>query len=160
MKKLKVYLDTSIIGFLFADDSPEFKKITVDFFNNYINDFEVFISDIVILELERTKDKYLRERLLKVIDDYKIKIIDTSNHEEIRRLAQVYIDENIIPENKLEDALHIAICTVNEYDILLSWNFKHIANVKKQTQINSVNMSNGYLKKISLLSLLEVEYAK
>jgi len=27
MKKLKIYLDTSVINFLFADDSPEKKKL-------------------------------------------------------------------------------------------------------------------------------------
>lgn len=31
MKKLKVYLDTSIINFLFADDAPELKAATIDF---------------------------------------------------------------------------------------------------------------------------------
>ncbi len=35
MRKLKIYLDTSVINFLFADDVPEFKKITEDFFMNY-----------------------------------------------------------------------------------------------------------------------------
>ena len=34
MKKLKIYLDTSVINFLFADDVPEFRKITEDFFEN------------------------------------------------------------------------------------------------------------------------------
>ena len=36
MKKLKIYLDTSVINFLFADDVPEFRKITEDFFENYV----------------------------------------------------------------------------------------------------------------------------
>lgn len=36
MKKLKIYLDTSVINFLFADDVPEFQKITEDFFENYV----------------------------------------------------------------------------------------------------------------------------
>ncbi len=34
MKKLKVYLDTSVINFLFADDTPELKTATIDFFEN------------------------------------------------------------------------------------------------------------------------------
>ena len=37
-KKLKVYLDTSVINFLFADDAPEKKEVTIDFFENYLDD--------------------------------------------------------------------------------------------------------------------------
>lgn len=36
MKKLKVYIDTSIISFLFAEDAPEYMRITRDFFENYL----------------------------------------------------------------------------------------------------------------------------
>jgi hypothetical protein len=36
MRKLKLYLDTSVLNYLFADDVPEFKKITEDFFEDYV----------------------------------------------------------------------------------------------------------------------------
>lgn len=36
MKKIKIYLDTSVINFLFADDSPEKKEITEQFFDLFI----------------------------------------------------------------------------------------------------------------------------
>jgi len=32
MIKSTIYLDTSVINFLFADDAPEKKEITMDFF--------------------------------------------------------------------------------------------------------------------------------
>ncbi|MBT3294674.1 MAG: hypothetical protein HN919_18310 [Verrucomicrobia bacterium] len=35
MKKLRIYLDTSVINFLFADDAPDFKRVTVEFFDRY-----------------------------------------------------------------------------------------------------------------------------
>jgi len=72
-------------------------------------------------------------------------------------LANLYIKDKIIPEKKKEDALHIAISTVYDCDILLSWNFKHLANIKKQITVNSVNQNEGFLKKLNLLSPLEVE---
>jgi len=50
MNKLKIYLDTSVINFLFADDAPEFKEITKDFFEKYITEYDVYISDIVIFD--------------------------------------------------------------------------------------------------------------
>ncbi len=124
--------NTSIIYFLFADDSPDFKRITEDFFNEYFGRFDIFISEIVLLEIRDNDDT-----------DY---------------LSRLYIEEGVIPTNKKEDALHIAVATVYEMDILLSWNFKHLANIKKQIDINSINSREGYLKKMSFLSPLEVEY--
>ena len=157
MKKLKIYLDTSVINFLFADDAPEFKQITIDFFDKYINDYEIFISDIVIFEINKTKDKKKKKQLLNVIEKYPIKLINIDDDNAIEKLADLYIIERIIPEKKREDALHIAISTVYDCDILLSWNFKHLANIKKQIAVNSVNQKEGFLKKLNLLSPLEVE---
>ena len=58
MKKLKIYLDTSVINFLFADDVPEFKKITEEFFEHVKEQrYHVFISDIVIKEIDKTLDR-------------------------------------------------------------------------------------------------------
>ena len=33
MKKLRIYLDTSVISFLFADDAPAYRGITREFFD-------------------------------------------------------------------------------------------------------------------------------
>ena len=37
IKKLKIYLDTSVLNFINADDSPDLKLITEDFFTNYVD---------------------------------------------------------------------------------------------------------------------------
>ena len=42
MKKLKIYLDTSVINFLFADDSPEKQDITIEFFESRSRKFRRF----------------------------------------------------------------------------------------------------------------------
>lgn len=64
MKKLKVYLDTSVINFLFADDAPEFKEKTIEFFEKHVKKekFDTYVSDIMIQELERTKDPNKRQK--------------------------------------------------------------------------------------------------
>ena len=63
----------------------------------------------------------------------------------------------IIPEKKIEDALHIAYVTFYEIDILLSWNFRHLANIKKEHKILIENMKMGYNYPVRLLSPLEVQ---
>lgn len=158
MKKLKIYLDTSIINFLFADDAPDFKKITEDFFKEYFEKYDIYISDIVLLEINKTEDQDIKSKLLAVIDKHPFKIIEINDNEEVGYLSELYIKEGVIPEKKKEDAIHIAVSTVFEMDILLSWNFKHLANIRKQLLINSINEKEGYLRRLNFLSPLEVEY--
>lgn len=159
MKKLKIYLDTSVINFLFADDSKEYKNITIDFFENYLNEYDVYISEIVFLEINKTKNIDKKNKLLNAIKKYHIEIFDVINNE-IELLANRYLETDIIPENKYEDALHIAYSTHYDFEILLSWNFRHLANIKKQAQINSINKIEGYYKELNLYNPMEVMYEK
>jgi len=78
----------------------------------------------------------------------------------ITELALKYIENNIIPNSKFEDAQHIAFAVYYEFDILLSWNFKYLANINKQNLINGVNYLLGYCKQILLLNPMEVIYDK
>ena len=137
MKKLKLYLDTSVLNFLFADDVPEFKKITEEFFEivKIGKRFEVYISDVVINEITKTNDIIKRKSLLSIIEDYHLIRLSKDKDVEISKLAEVYINKGIIPKVKIEDALHIAYAVVFEMDVLLSWNFKHLANIKKEKSL-------------------------
>jgi predicted nucleic acid-binding protein len=162
MKKLKIYLDTSVISFLHADDAPEKKDITVEFFENYFTQYDIYISNLVLAEVNNTVNKYLKSALINSIEKYSLPILQIPKdvQESVFSLARSYINEGIIPEAKIDDAIHIAICTIFEFDVLLSWNFKHIANIKKQMQVASVNRKEGYLKELFLLNPMEVIYEK
>lgn len=159
MKKLSIYLDTSVINFLFADDAPDYMKATQDFFDNYFNDYNVFISETVIAEVERTPDIEKKKKLFGAIEFYNLRVFNVVN-DEIEALASLYIERKIIPAKKYDDALHIAFATFYDFDLLLSWNFKHLANVKKQREINIVNLGEGYNKPLNLVNPLEVLYEK
>ena len=78
MRKSEIYLDTSVINFLFADDAPEKRDITIDLFENYIQNkvYDVYISPIVIDEINKTTDEKKKQKLLNVISFYDIKILD------------------------------------------------------------------------------------
>ncbi|MEK6558491.1 MAG: PIN domain-containing protein [Candidatus Margulisiibacteriota bacterium] len=159
MKKLKIYLDTSVINFLFADDALDYQKITKEFFDDYLEEYAVYVSEIVYAEINRTSDINKRELLLGTITKYKLEVFNKLT-DEIERLADCYIKELVIPKNKLEDALHIAFSTFYEFDLLLSWNFKHLANVKKQMAVNAINEREGYTKRLLLINPMEVIYEK
>lgn len=159
MKKLRVYLDTSVISFIFADDAPEYQSVTIDFFDNFLQEYDVYISEIVYLEINKTGDVARKNQLLGAIENYDVRVYGAVN-DEIESLAEVYVRSGVIPRNKFEDAMHIAFCTYYDFDVLLSWNFRHLANIRKQIEINSINKAQGYLKDLNLLNPMEVIYEK
>lgn len=137
--------------------------ITIDFFENYVRQgvYEIFISPVVIDEINKTREDEKKQLLLNVISDYKINVLNISEKEdEIENLAYIYIEHKIIPERKIEDALHIAICTVMNIDILLSWNYKHLANINKESKIISTNITEGYSRTLRIITPIEVIYEK
>lgn len=159
MKKLEIYLDTSGINFLFADDAPEKRDITHEFFNTYVNKhvYDVYISPVVIDEINKTRDDLHKSKLLTVIKDYPLTILNIETYlHEIHALATVYLEHGIVPQNKLEDALHIAISTVYEMDVLLSWNYRHLANLTRERKVLSTNIQEGYMKTLRITTPMEV----
>ena len=158
MKKLRLYLDTSVPNFLFAEDAPDFKNITIDFFENYVakGRYDVYISDVVIREIEKATDVSKRNMLLDIVRKYSLRILLLTP--EAIELSERYLTDKVIPAKKREDAQHIAIAVCNQIDILVSWNFKHLANIKKQLAVKIVNEQQGYYYPLILTNPMEVLY--
>jgi len=63
---------------------------------------------------------------------------------ESEELANKYLLDKAVTEKYYEDALHIAIATIQQVHVLASWNFKHIVNLEKIKLYNAVNLKNSY----------------
>ena len=55
-----------------------------------------------------------------------------------------YMENGAIPESELEDALHIAIATINKIESLASWNFRHIVSINPIRKVHEINLGNNY----------------
>ena len=139
IQKLKLYLDTSVISAMFDKRNPERKVLTEQFFEMR-NEFEIFISELVLAEIDDLKDEDIKKEFRKEALKYNILQIN----EKIQILAKKYVKKGAIPEKYSEDSLHIAIATLNKMDYLLSWNFRHIVRIKTRKIINDVNSELGY----------------
>jgi len=53
------------------------------------------------------------------------------------------------------DMLHIALATIAQVDVLVSWNFQHIVRLDKIQQFNGINLELGY-KSLAIYSPREV----
>jgi len=59
-------------------------------------------------------------------------------------LASAYLGQKVVPRDYEDDALHVAVCSVARIGYLVSWNFKHLANVRHEAGFNAVNLLQGY----------------
>ena len=126
------------------------EALTQEFFDQS-QALDLFVSDMVIAEIEGTRTMLLRDSLRDFADRFDSLPIRV----ESRRLAEEYMKQGAIPSDYPEDALHIAIAILNEMDYLLSWNFRHIVRARTRRIVNAVNLLQGY-PEIQVLSPPEV----
>jgi hypothetical protein len=105
-----------------------------------LNEYEKHASELVLEELNAVTDEYLRNNLIELTNDFKILKVNN----QCISLAEKYIESNIFPERYKDDAIHLAIATVNGIDILISWNFEHLVKRKTRSEANRANSLNGY----------------
>jgi len=152
-RRLKFYLDTSIFGSLFDFDDPRRIKITRSLIGEVRKaTLEAFISPLVVAEISKAPED-VRDGLISIIGEVGLPLLTET--EETIKLAQDYIQEGIIPERFRDDARHIAIPVVYELDALISWNYRHMVNLKVKRTVNAINLKLGY-KPIEILSPEEV----
>jgi predicted nucleic acid-binding protein len=140
MKKMKIYLDTSIISAYFDYRKPLRQLITQKWFQFEIVDFDPYISTLVLQEIDQNSDSELKDKMIRLIDDYGFSILEINK--DAIKLSEIYRKEAI--KKEINDSIHIAIASVNELDAIISWNFKHIVNLKTINIIHSLNLLNKY----------------
>jgi hypothetical protein len=59
-------------------------------------------------------------------------------------LTQSILDSGVLPRDADRDAAHIALATVHEMDILLTWNCRHIANAFIQAKLRKLAHVGGF----------------
>ncbi len=139
MTKTKIYLDTSVFSAYYDDRTKMRQDQTREFWLKF-NEYEKHISTIVIDELNAVFDETLRKDLILLTKDFKTLQID----DKAESLSEKYLDRGIFPKKYKEDAMHLAIASVNGIEILVSWNFEHLVKRKTRIEANQANTLNGY----------------
>lgn len=142
MKKLKIYLDTSVISHLKQDDVPEKMQDTLKLWDDIKTGvYDIVISNITVNEIMDSpveKRNIMLEYLAEI--EYNVITID----DEMRYYAVKLNETGILSEKHYDDCLHIACAVITDCDYLLSWNFKHIVKVKTINGVRSINALLGY----------------
>ncbi len=142
MKKIGVYIETSVWSFLFAEDAPERKIATERFFNGLGSGrYDISISDTVILEVGGAPPR-IQEKMFAAIQKYSPAIFHRDA--EVNSLADAYIRNGLLSGKHYRDILHIAFASSGGASILLSWNMRHIVKRNTQHIVNIANRIHGY----------------
>jgi hypothetical protein len=68
--------------------------------------------------------------------------------EEVAILADGYISRGIFHRKFMADALHVAMASFHKVDYLVTWNFGHLANVRKQARVRLFNTAAGFFSPV------------
>ena len=133
-----VYIDTSVIGGCFDVEFKTWSNLLFDEF--VVGNYAAVLSDMTLQELEPAPET-VRNKINEIPAQYKRLLFVT---DEASQLAETYIREGALTNKSFSDALHIALVTLNNVDVLASWNFKHIVNLNRIRMYNSINMRLGH----------------
>ena len=138
MKRMRVYVDTSVVGGCLDVEFEEHSLLLMD--RARAGEIVLVVSEVTDLELAGA-----RPEVRAVLDDLPAGVIERVElTEEARALSEQYIEAGVIGPRMAADARHIAIATTSGVDVLASWNFKHIVNLRRVHGYNSINLREGY----------------
>jgi len=155
MRKFKLYLDTSVISHLFAEDTLEKMADTNNFWQELKQGkFDISISVTTLGEIDEC-DEPKRSKMLSKLNEVEHEVLTSTK--EVEHLAREYVKNNILSEKHFDDCTHIAYAVINGCDIIVSWNFRHLVNHKTINGVKIVNAINNY-KEISIMSPSMLSY--
>ncbi len=137
--KQSLYLETSVVGAYLDNGEPFRRDLTIRWWEHELTEYRAFSSILVCRELEQVAEPH-RTSYLKLIKP--LETIELA--EEVAILAEGYISRGIFHRRFIADALHVALASYHKIDYLVTWNFGHLANVRKQARLRLFNTAAGF----------------
>lgn len=142
--KPKVYLETSIISYLTANESTDIviqahQKTTRRWWDNKRALYDLYVSSAVTVEASKGNQEMAQKRSALLAS---LPLLDVDD--DVEALAVKFLGGGALPSKARIDAVHIAVATLRGMDYLLTWNCKHIANAMIRRKIEKISESAGY----------------
>lgn len=152
MRTQRIYLDTSVIGGCFDPEFETWSKGLVEDFRE--GRYLAVLSEVVAAEIASAPRK-VRDQYAEIAEMAATEVLAVT--EEVLELAEAYQARQIVSPKYYDDGTHIALATVAEVDVLVSWNFKHIVHYEKIRLFNAANLELGF-KPLQIYSPREVTF--
>ena len=112
---------------------------TIEWWVNRRPLYQVFTSELTLVEA-RQGDRVAAARRLSALQGIPLLPVTDA----VEELTNALISAGAVPASAEIDAAHIAVSAVHGVDYLLTWNFRHIANLGTQPLIHAVCEGEGY----------------
>jgi predicted nucleic acid-binding protein len=143
-----LYLDTSVPSAYFDKLQPLRMDQTIAFWSLALQDYTMVISTVVIDEIQNTPNLERREEMMRLVSQLPV----LQETQETQDMAEAFLEANLVPVKKREDALHLALAVEHGFDYLVSWNFSHMINARTQDRLPLLSATRGYWKRPHLVS--------
>jgi predicted nucleic acid-binding protein len=142
-RKKRIYFDTSVIGYLDDEPSNEKEYASILWDKCLQGEYDVIISDVVFREIKKNLNIHRVEQQLAIISLMNYEFAETND--DIYEISELIKNMGIIPDDKQkEDRFHIASAIYYEADYLVSYNYKHLSNVRIANGIKSLTIKEGF----------------
>ena len=144
LNHMRIYVESTIPSYVVARPARDLlqaarQQLTRDWWDLQREQHELFTSQVVLDEIAEGEAAMAKQRL-----DLMSGITVACATEDVEILTQSILDSGVLPPDADRDAAHIALATVHEMDILLSWNCRHIANAFIQAKLRKVAEAAGF----------------
>ena len=133
----KLYLETTIPSYLTARRSPLARiaadlQTTQDWWDFRRQEYEMFVSEAVLDEAADGDSDFAAHRLAMLTGLSRLQTTPEAD-----ALVERLLRMDIIPAKAATDAVHLALSAAHRMDYLLTWNCKHIHNLKLERRIEA-----------------------
>ena len=128
-----------MVGAYLDNGEPFRRDLTIRWWEHELHEYRPFITPLVQRELERVSEPHRTGYLNLIKPLEQLEMVD-----EASILAEGYISRGIFSRKYIADALHVALSSVHKIDYLVTWNFGHLASVRKQARIRLFNTAAGF----------------
>jgi len=143
VKKPRIYIDTSVVGYLHQESQPEKMGDTHKLWQKIKQgEYEVVLSQLMFDEISRTSNEEIKDIMLGFIAE--IDYIKSEVTHDVKEIAELIKKNHILTEKSADDCLHIGCAITSECDVIVSWNFKHLVNIKTINGVKAITALCGY----------------
>jgi hypothetical protein len=142
--KQRVYIETSIVSYLTARPSRDLvlaahQQVTHEWWQRQRRTFELCTSQIALDEAGKGDPLAAVDRMAPLSELPLLPLTD-----EVRKLTAALLHASVLPENARVDAVHVAVATVHDVDVILTWNCRHLANASILVGLGQTLRALGY----------------
>jgi len=144
MKKLKLYLDTSAIGYLDEQSNPkEMNDMLILWEQIKQGRYDAIVSQVTLGELSSNLNTDKVRVLFEFLSEISYATVDVDV--EVKKVAALVKTNGLLISDKCEaDRLHIGCAVAHDCDVLVSFNFKHLVNVQTIKGVRAISNLCGY----------------